>query len=369
MYELFRMLKNLIFISLMILMFSCNPDQAEKERLVNYVNPFIGTGGHGHTYPGAALPFGMVQLSPDNGTSGWDWCSGYHISDSVIAGFSHLHLSGTGIGDLADISVLPVNVAIEPDTVKGGSLFMRKYWSPFSHSSEVAEPGYYSVLLDGPKVKVELTTSLRTGFHKYTFEEPGKHTIVFDLGFRINWDRPVETMIQVKDGLITGFRRSKGWSADQIIYFAARFDQPFNSFSGVVDGEWTDGARVEGVKAQGIFTFPESASNVVMLKVGLSSAGIEGAVKSLDEEITDWDFNKVRKDASDIWEKQLERIDIETKNKNDKTIFYTALYHSLLAPALYSDLNYEYTGPDKMVHKTKGDKRYTVFSLWDTFRA
>ena len=155
MYELFRMLKNLIFISLMILMFSCNPDQKEKERLVNYVNPFIGTGGHGHTYPGAALPFGMVQLSPDNGTSGWDWCSGYHISDSVIAGFSHLHLSGTGIGDLADISVLPVNVAIEPDTIKGGSLFMRKYWSPFSHSSEVAEPGYYSVMLDGPKVKVE----------------------------------------------------------------------------------------------------------------------------------------------------------------------------------------------------------------------
>ncbi len=366
----YRILKNVAFFLLIFSMVSCGSNKEVKDQLVNYVNPFIGTGGHGHTYPGAALPFGMVQLSPDNGTSGWDWCSGYHISDSVIAGFSHLHLSGTGIGDLADISVLPVNTEIVPDTIKNGSIYMRKYWSSFSHQSEQAEPGYYSVFLEDPKVKAELTTSLRTGFHRYSFEEPGEHAIIFDLGFRINWDHPVETMIQVeKNGLITGFRRSKGWAADQIIYFAARFDQPYKSFKGVVNGELVNANQAEGRFVQGIFTFPEEGQREVKLKVGLSSAGIEGAVKSLENEIKDWDFDRVKKEASDIWEKQLERITIKTGNTDDKTIFYTALYHSLLAPSLYSDLNDEYTGPDKKVHKTSGDRRYTVFSLWDTFRA
>jgi predicted alpha-1,2-mannosidase len=366
----YRILKNAAFIFLIFSLVSCVSTQEEKDHLVNYVNPFIGTGGHGHTYPGAALPFGMVQLSPDNGTSGWDWCSGYHISDSVIAGFSHLHLSGTGIGDLADISVLPVNKEIVPDTIKNGSVYMRKYWSAFSHQSEQAEPGYYSVFLDDPKVKAEMTTSLRTGFHRYSFEEPGKHAIVFDLGFRINWDHPVETMIQLEEnGLITGFRRSKGWAADQIMYFAARFDQPVKSFKGVVNGEAVNGKQAEGKSVQGIFSFPEEGQRVVKLKVGLSSASIEGAKKSLENEIRDWDFDRVKKEASDIWEKQLERVTVETGNLDNKTIFYTALYHSLLAPSLYSDLNDEYTGPDKKVHKTNGDRRYTVFSLWDTFRA
>lgn len=365
-----RILKNLAFILLFSFLVSCGSKQGEKDQLVNYVNPFIGTGGHGHTYPGAALPFGMVQLSPDNGTSGWDWCSGYHISDSVIAGFSHLHLSGTGIGDLADISVLPVNTGVVPDTIKKGSAYMRKYWSSFSHQSEQAEPGYYSVFLDDPKVKAEMTTSLRTGFHRYSFEDSGEHAIVFDLGFRINWDHPVKSMIQVeKNGLITGFRRSKGWAADQIIYFAARFDQPYHSFKGVVNGEAVNDIRAEGRFVQGIFTFPNDDRSVVKLKVGLSSASIEGAVKSLEHEIKDWDFDKARMEASDIWEKQLERVTIKTGNLDDKTVFYTALYHSLLAPSLYSDLNDEYTGPDKKVHKTNGDRRYTVFSLWDTFRA
>ncbi len=348
---------------------SCQSENAGDERLVTYVNPFIGTGGHGHTYPGAALPFGMVQLSPDNGTSGWDWCSGYHISDSIIAGFSHLHLSGTGIGDLADISVLPVNRKVHPDTLAGGTKYMKNYWSGFSHDSESAEPGYYSVFLNDSKVMVELTTSLRTGFHRYQFEGEGPREIVFDLGFNINWDKPIDTYINVNEGLITGYRRSKGWASDQIIYFAARFNQEFKEFTGVSSGIAGSSSEVSGQGIQAIFSFSEDDPKTILLKVGLSSASIEGAIKSLEEEIPHWDFDKVRKEASEIWEKQLARVSIKTQDEDQKTIFYTALYHSLLAPALYSDLNNEYTGPDGKIHSTNGDKRFTVFSLWDTFRA
>ncbi|MEA1896663.1 MAG: glycoside hydrolase family 92 protein, partial [Bacteroidota bacterium] len=208
----FQLFKWLLIAGLIIS--SCSTP--EKENLLSYVDPFIGTGGHGHTFPGAAYPFGMVQLSPDNGTSGWDWCSGYHYSDSIIAGFSHLHLSGTGIGDLADISVLPVNETILPDTSSGGLGYMKKYWSRFSHKTETAEPGYYSVFLEDPQVKVELTTSPRTGFHRYIFREVENPTIVFDLGFSINWDQAIEASLRVhEDGLITGYRRSKGWARDQ----------------------------------------------------------------------------------------------------------------------------------------------------------
>ena len=356
-------------IIVLVFLSTCLSENTENKKLVAYVNPFIGTGGHGHTYPGAALPFGMVQLSPDNGTSGWDWCSGYHISDSIIAGFSHLHLSGPGIGDLADISVLPVNRAVQPDTIGGGTQYMRNYWSGFSHDTEVAEPGYYSVYLDDPEVKVELTTTLRTGFHRYEFKGDGPREIIFDLGFNINWDKPVETFIKIDNDLITGYRRSRGWAANQIIYFAARFNQPVADFTGVKSGVPGKDSEISGEGIQGIFSFSKDGSNTILLKVGLSSAGIEGAVRSLNEEITDWDFDRVRNEASDIWEKQLQRINIKTQNEDQKTIFYTALYHSLLSPALFSDLNNEYTGPDNKVHTTSGDKRFTVFSLWDTFRA
>ncbi len=341
----------------------------ESERLVNYVDPFIGTGGHGHTYPGAALPFGMVQLSPDNGTSGWDWSSGYHISDSIIAGFSHLHLSGTGIGDLADISVLPVNTTVQPDTANRGRDFMRTYWSRFKHESEKASPGYYKVYLDDPGVTAELTTSLRTGFHRYRFHSPEQPGIVFDLGFTINWDRPADTKIQLhEDGLITGYRRSKGWAADQIVYFAARFDTKIKYARFINQGYESESLGAQGQAVTGIFTFP-SNTDQVLLKLGLSTAGIDGAIRSLEEEITHWDFDKVRSEAEDAWETRLQKVTVKSGNEDQKTIFYTAMYHALLAPALYSDLNGEYTGPDKMVHKTQDHKRYTVFSLWDTFRA
>ena len=335
----------------------------------DYVDPFIGTGGHGHTYPGAALPFGMVQLSPDNGTSGWDWCSGYHISDSIIAGFSHLHLSGTGIGDLADISVLPVNEKVVPDTAKGGQEFMRSYWSQFSHHTEQAEPGYYNVYLDKPQVWVELTTSLRTGFHRYVFKDPVQPAIVFDLGFQINWDHPVDTYIEIgNDGLITGYRRSSGWAADQIVYFAARFDVSFSGVNLIRQGVSINGSSGQGMGIKGVFMF-DTDIDTVQLKVGLSTANIEGAIRSLEEEIPHWEFNTVRNMALDTWEEQLRRVSVQGGSEDQKIIFYTAMYHALLAPALYSDMDGAYTGPDKTIHQISGFRRYTVFSLWDTFRA
>lgn len=339
----------------------------EEENLLSYVDPFIGTGGHGHTFPGAASPFGMVQLSPDNGTSGWDWCSGYHYSDSMIAGFSHLHLSGTGIGDLADISVLPVNKAILPDTSNGGLSYMRKYWSRFSHKTETAEPGYYSVFLEDPQVEVELTTSPRTGFHRYIFKDVIEPVIVFDLGFSINWDRASEASLKVhEDGMITGFRRSKGWARDQVIYFAAVFDQPVKDYKLIENGINSEMQEVNNKIIQGIFQF---SADTIQLKVGLSSASIDGAIRSLKEEIPHWSFNEVKMKTQKRWQRELSKIKIQTTNSEDKLIFYTSLYHTMLAPALFSDLNSEYHGPGGKVKTSHNGNQYTIFSLWDTFRA
>lgn len=354
----------------MLFFISCSGPEESGDMLVSNVNPFIGTGGHGHTYPGAALPFGMVQLSPDNGTSGWDWCSGYHITDSVIAGFSHLHLSGTGIGDLADISVLPVNGEVHPDTAKGGEATMQKYWSRFSHTSEKAEPGYYSVYLKDPKVRAELTTTLRTGFHRYTFDAGTRPAIAFDLGFHINWDHPLQGMIRVsEEGLITGYRHSSGWARDQIIYFAARFNKPFTAFHLISGGRQVDSTSVTGTVVQGVFDFQPEETEPILLKVGLSTADIAGAVNSLNGEIQGWDFDEVQQNALETWERQLNRVRVKSSNPVNMKIFYTALYHVLLEPALYSDRNGNYTGPDHKVHSTVDYNRYTVFSLWDTFRA
>ena len=339
----------------------------EKENLLSYVDPFIGTGGHGHTFPGVASPFGMVQLSPDNGTSGWDWCSGYHYSDSTIAGFSHLHLSGTGIGDLADISVLPVNKPVLPDTSRGGLAYMKKYWSGFSHNTETSEPGYYSVFLEDPQVMVELTASPRTGFHRYIFREVKEPVIVFDLGFSINWDQATEASMKVhEDGMITGYRRSKGWARDQIIYFAAMFDQPVVAYDLIESGINSGMQEVKNKTVQGIFEF---SADTIQLKVGLSSASVDGAVRSLKEEIPHWNFNEVKIKTQKRWEKELSKIRIQTSNYEDKVIFYTSFYHTMMAPILFSDLNGEYHGPGGNVNTIGNGKQYTVFSLWDTFRA
>ena len=340
-------------------MFGTSSNISETERLTQYVNPFIGTGYHGHTFPGAAWPFGQIQLSPDNGTQGWDWCPGYHYSDSMLAGFSHLHLSGTGIGDLADISFLPVTEEITFIVGEENLDFVKRYAGQYTHDEELAEPGYYSVTLKNNRVKAELTVTERAGMHRYTFPEKGEKNIVINLGFAINWDKPYETEISVIDScLVTGSRLSHGWAADQHVYFAVRFSQSIQA-SAITD------IGGEG-RSVGCFSF---AGRELIAKVGISSVSVQNALKNLDGSLPGWDFETARIAASDAWEKELSGIRITSEDDNLKTIFYTALYHTMIAPALFSDNNGEFKGVKGDVQKAEGYKRYTVFSLWDTYRA
>jgi predicted alpha-1,2-mannosidase len=348
--------------ALLLLLASCSHNSADisqQERLTRFVNPFIGTGYHGHTFPGAAFPFGQVQLSPDNGTQGWDWCSGYHYSDSVLAGFSHLHLSGTGIGDLADISFLPVTEEVTFIEGEKNSDFVKRYSGRYSHSKEAAEPGYYSVILDNNGIKAELTVTERAGMHRYTFPDNGKRNLIINLGFAINWDKPYSTGISVKDScLITGYRLSHGWAADQHVYFAVRFSQP-------VEKSIIAEAGGEGRNA-GVFTFQ---GKELLAKIGISSVSVENALANLDSSLQGWDFEATRKAASDAWEKELSKIRIASPDNDQKTVFYTSLYHTMIAPSLFSDVNGEFKGVKGDVQKADDYKRYTVFSLWDTYRA
>lgn len=331
------------------------------QKLIKYADPFIGTGGHGHTYPGATVPFGMVQLSPDNGTQGWDWCSGYHYSDSMIAGFSHTHLTGTGIGDWCDISVMP-SVGLINDTI---SLYREK----FSHANEKASPGYYSVKLNNG-ISAAFTTTERCGLHQYTFPAGTQPVIRFDLGFAINWDAPEGTYIQkVNDSTIMGFRFSKGWAQNQRVYFAARTSVPFSKLY-LADGKdpLVDSA-VMGNKIKGQLIFPDLKGKPLLMKVALSSSNMRKAIMALDE-IKDWNFDAVKKQAENKWEKELQKITITSKDESSKKIFYSALYHTCLAPVLYSDADGEYSNAAGEIKKMPGGmQRYTEFSLWDTFRA
>ena len=331
------------------------------QQLIKYVDPFIGTGGHGHTYPGATVPFGMVQLSPDNGTQGWDWCSGYHYSDSMIAGFSHTHLTGTGIGDWCDISVMPANGLIN-DTI---TLYREK----FLHTNEKASPGYYAVKLDNG-ISAEFTTTERCGLHKYTFPAGAEPVIRFDLGFAINWDAPESTFIySVNDSTIAGFRYSKGWADKQRVYFAARTSQPFSKLL-LADGNnnFSDTALM-GKKIKGQLLFADLKGKPIFMKVALSSTNIRKAIAALNE-IKGWNFDAVKKSAENKWEKELSKIVTSSKDEQAKKIFYSALYHTCLAPVLYSDADGEYSNAAGQILKMPaGIQRYTEFSLWDTFRA
>jgi predicted alpha-1,2-mannosidase len=335
-----------------------------------YVNPFIGTGGHGHTFPGATVPFGMVQLSPDNGTSGWDWCSGYNYADSIIVGFSHTHLSGTGIGDLCDISFMPAVIQIdsnEDSAVKD----LSKLQSSFSHDEETAVPGYYEVMLKTFNIKAELTATKRAGFQQYTFPHTKNAIIAVNLGFHINWDSTTAAYIKViNNQTIVGYRMSTGWAKDQRVYFAAKFSQPFKTVLFENDNQiFKNEIEKKGNSLKGVFEFNTEKNNKILAKVGISSANIDGAMKDLDTEIAGWNFDKIKNEASKNWEQQLSKIKVKSADKQLKEIFYTALYHAMLAPNLFSDANGNYKGADSLVHQAKGYNQYTVFSLWDTFRA
>ena len=316
--------------------------QPAKQDYTQYVNPFVGTGGHGHVFLGANVPFGHIQAGPTQKKQGWDWCSGYHYSDSIIIGFGQMHLSGTGIGDLGDIALLPVTQNNEREV-------------KFSHKAEYATPGYYAVTLANG-VRVELTATLRTAFHRYTFPADVKQEqVVIDLSQGIGWDRMTAcSMKQEGRNTVVGSRFSTGWAKDQRVYFVAEFSQP-------ITHQTTEGDTLS------VFSF-EPTGQPLMVKVGISSVSIDNARKNLQQESPDWAFNTIVADAQKAWNKELGKIDIQTDNASDKRIFYTGLYHTMTAPSVFNDVNGEYRGADGKTYH--GDfTPYTTFSLWDTYRA
>jgi predicted alpha-1,2-mannosidase len=346
-------------------LFSCNnAKNAVIRNFTQYVDPFIGTGDHGHVFLGANVPFGMVQLGPVNISQGWDWCSGYHISDSTIMGFSHTHLSGTGIGDLGDIAFMPVTGEVkfgrgERDKQESGM------YSFFSHSGEKARPGYYAVHLDRYDIDVELTATNRVGFHKYTFPENASATsIIIDLIHGIGWDAPLAgELIQENNTTFSGYRHSTGWAKDQKIYFTAIFSKPITNF------ELTEGKSSRRRPVYGKLNFDLSDDKTLYVKVALSPVSIENAKMNMAAELPGWDFEKTVKDADSAWNRELNKIEFQTKNIRRKTVFYTALYHTMIAPSAFCDVNRDYYGADRQIHAKTPYTNYTTFSLWDTYRA
>ncbi len=339
-----------------------------SQNYIQYVNPFIGTDYHGHTYPGATVPLGMVQLSPDNGRSGWDWSSGYHYSDSIIVGFSHTHLSGTGIGDLCDVQFMPASFT---KSVSDEQILNQKFISKFDHKNETASVGYYSVMLKEYNITTELTAGLRSGLQKHTFKNDGKEFVQLDLGYFKNWDTPIETFIKIiNDHTICGYRHSTGWAKDQRVYFYAEFSKPIVKSFLIQDSVYLiNVSEIKGKTSRAVFRFDIKTGDQILIKTGISSVSIDNAKANLENDIKDWNFEKVKSDAEKEWNKQLGKIDVKSSNKNLLTTFYTALYHSMLAPVVFSDVNGEYKGADGNIHKAKDYTKYSIFSLWDTFRA
>ncbi len=360
-----------LFILLLVLFSSCKESVKQNNQhqasVAKFVDPFIGTGGHGHTYPGATVPFGMVQVSPDNGISSWDWCSGYHYSDSIVVGFSHLHLSGTGIGDLADILFMPTNKTVDL-TINTTSRDSLPYKSSYSHSNEKSSPGYYQVFLEDPKVNVELTSSLRTAYHKYTFTNNDDQSVVVDLGFAINWDKALKSSITIEDDhTISGYRFSTGWAKNQKVFFVAKFSKPILKYTLAYNQNSIDGQYVEGEKAKAQLFFNAEGSNELLVKVAVSSVSVANAKENLDS--GGFNFEQVKTEAENTWNTALSKIEVETPVDSLKTIFYTALYHTQLAPVTFSDKNGQFRKENDSIVTATNYTAYSTLSLWDTFRA
>ncbi len=335
------------------------------------VDPFIGTAAHGHTFPGATLPFGMVQLSPDTRLTGWDGCSGYHYDDSVVYGFSHTHLSGTGIADYADILLMPLALGEDGSTAtSGGADLEHPFAAHFSHARESAGPGWYRVALDDPSVLVDLTATPRVGIHRYTFSDERRPALMLDLRHR---DEILEAWVeQVSPTEFIGLRRSRGWARDQRVYFAMQLSRPLAEVSTLAAPSELGGAR-SGSRWTGedvrLSLVPEPGDEPLMVKVALSSVDTDGARANLKAEAPHWDFDAYRGDALEQWRAQLSAIEIEGGTPAQRRTFYTGLYHSMLAPNVFEDVDGRYRGMDHQVHDSPGFTAYTVFSLWDTFRA
>ncbi len=330
-----------------------------QTNLAQYVNPFIGTGGHGHTFPGAVVPFGMVQLSPDTRIDGsWDGCSGYHYSDSIIYGFSHTHLSGTGISDYGDIMLMPV--------IGKGAFTTDDYRASFNHKNEHAEAGYYSVKLNNG-VLTELTTTNRVGMHRYTFPKTEKAILAFDFSHR---DECTEAYIKIESPTrVIGFRRSKAWAQDQYVAFVMEFSQPITDHVVSVDGVESKSVEISQQSAKINFSFKSDGVTPLLVKVSLSMVDIDGAAKNMKAELPHWNFDEIKKQATSTWDKELSKIQVTDSDKDKLTIFYTALYHCFTHPSTASDVDGRYLGMDKKIYQSTDYTHYTIFSLWDTFRA
>lgn len=334
---------------------------------INESLPMVGTDAHGHAYPGATVPFGMVQLSPDTRIDTWDGCSGYHYSDSTILGFSHTHLSGTGCGCLGDVMLMPTVGDLHLDAGSPGD----GYSSKFSHDQETATPGYYRVYLQTPGVTAELTASERCGFHKYTFPASDQAHIILDLAHGVG-NSPVETAVHVEnDTTVSGYRISDGWGGQRAIYFVMQFSKPFSSFGIEQDGHRlaTDAKDGHGREVKAFFNYQTAANDSVLVKVGISGTGIEGARKNLAAEIPGWDFDAVRAAAADQWRKVFASVDVQSFDPAIEKTFYANLYLSCLAPTLFNDVDGGYRGYDHKNHAGAGFQNYTTFSIWDIYRA
>ena len=338
---------------------------SQKENPVDFIDPFIGTGFHGHTYPGATLPFGAVQLSPDTRAGNWDACAGYHYDDSTITGFSHTHLSGTGCIDLGDLLIRPTTQSID--------LSKKTICTPtvFRHEDEKAEAGYYAVLLHEEGIRAELTATAHTGVHRYTFPKESTPTVIVDLKHSLDNEHIYESSLQVVNPHeITGMRNTRGWSDNQRIYFVIQCSQPFEKATLVSNQKALEGKEAEGTDLQALLKFKDRTSEPIVMKVGLSIVSVENARENLQAEVEGFDFDAVKQAAYHTWNDAVSAIKVEGGTEEQKTNFYTALYHSMVVPNVVSDVNGQYRRHDQTIGQLpQGAVQYSTFSLWDTFRA
>ncbi len=357
-------LKEIIYAALAF--FVCSSCSSGKQSPVDYVDPFIGTGFHGHTYPGATVPFGAVQLSPDTRAGNWDACAGYHYDDATLKGFSHTHLSGTGCIDLGDILFRP--------TTQNLDLAAENIYQPaaFSHKDEKASAGYYSVLLKDEGIKAELTATTHVGMHRYTFPSGKEASVIIDLAHLLDNEYIYEaTLEQTAANEIAGMRRTRGWTDNQYVYFVAQFSKPFKAVEFVQDKKMISAeTKLTGTDLQALLSFDDSDGEPVVAKVGLSIVSEENARENLEAEVADFNFDAVRTAARSAWEQALSAITVEGGNTDDLKNFYTAMYHAMVVPNVVSDVNGEYRRHDMQIGQLpKGEKQYSTFSIWDTFRA
>lgn len=364
------MKSTMIVSAALLLMVGCATQQGSgsKDDVLQFVDPYIGSAAHGHVFVGASVPFGAVQVGPTNITQGWDWCSGYNYSDSVVRGFSQLHLSGTGIGDLGDVLMMPylgplrTMTGTQQDPTSG-------YSAHYSHKDEQVAPGYYSVKLTDNDIQVELTASERVALQKYDFPGTDSARVIIDLEQGIGWDAPVKTHIdRLNDSTLIGYRFSKGWANDQRLWFAIRSSEPITRWDVFDSSAFKSNDSLTAVRTKGIISFGKDLKSV-SFKVGISPVSSEGAQANIEAEMPNWDFAAAKQRAQDSWRKALSKIKIETPDTARKRVFYTALYHSMIDPALFNDHDGSYRGTDKKVYEKADFQNYTVFSLWDTYRA